>query len=323
VTRLPDALHAAWYSNRLGAHPDGLARKEILVTRSLDGVSWSAPVAATDSRAWSFYPSLARTPAGPFHLAWMRWHLLPEGCIYFDSAHCPGNPGCCTGTDRRIRHAASLDGLAWSEASAAEIAHGPMDELPSLVATSDGRLLVYFVSGYRAGDTRKRIHVAVHDGTSWAPPVPIAGLDPGDTDSDTFPHVAERGPGDFLMAFTRYDAAQGENYLHPSAETMSSTSQDGIGWTTPEVKSGPSPAKTDVFPWLWGDGRGGWSVLWVNEDGVTSLPVDGDFPADATSLAIPGYTPRLVPTPTPGIFWAAWVEGGEPTQKVKHRFLAR
>jgi hypothetical protein len=52
VTRRPDALCAALYSNRLGVHPDGLARREIFVTRSLDGETWSEPVAATDSHAW-------------------------------------------------------------------------------------------------------------------------------------------------------------------------------------------------------------------------------------------------------------------------------
>jgi hypothetical protein len=105
---------------------------------------------------------------------------------------------------------------------------------------------------------------------------------------------------------------------------MVSTSADGMVWTTPVVKSGPSPAKTDVFPYLHPDARGdGWSVLWMNGDGVTSVPVDGAFPGDATSLDLHGYTPRLVRTPTPGIDWGAWVEGVDPTQKVKHRFLAR
>jgi hypothetical protein len=321
VAHDPDGFYAAWYSNRLGVHSDGLARKEIFVTHSADGQNWSAPVAATDSQAWSFYPSLARDAGGGFHLAWMRWHLLPAGCIYFDSAHCPGSAGCCTGTDRRIVYNASSDGLSWSEASAAEISPGPDDEAPSLLAASDGRLLVYFMSGYRAGDTQRVLHVAVHDAGGWHAPVPVTGLD--STQNDTFPHVVERVPGSFLMAWTRYDRAQGENAFTPSAETMLSTSTDGLAWTAVRVASGPSPTRTDVLPWLFLDGSAWW-VLWLNEDGVVTLPVDGGlFPGDLEVLDIPGYSPRMVQTPTPGIFWATWVAGVDPTQQIQYRYLSR
>lgn len=322
VTRLPDALYAAWYSNRLGTHPDGLARKEIFVTRSTDGETWTAPQPATSSHSWSFYPSLAREAAGAFHLAWMRWLLLPAGCIYFDAAHCPGNPGCCTGTDRRILHNWSYDGLAWTEETAVEVSPGPADEAPSLVTASDGRLLVYFTSGYRAGDTQRVLRVAVRDATGWHPPAPLAGID--STQNDTFPQVVERAPGSFLMSWTRYDRAQGENAFHPSAETMLSTSADGLTWTAARVASGPSPTKTDVLPFLYPDhSRTTWSVLWVNEDGVVTMPVDGSFPADLATLDLPGYSPRLAPTPTPGIYWGVWVGGADPTQQIRYRFLAR
>ncbi|MFT3912613.1 MAG: sialidase family protein [Anaeromyxobacteraceae bacterium] len=321
VTRLPDALYAAWYSNRLGAHPDGLARKEILVTRSTDGKAWSTPVAATDAQAWSFYPSLAREPNGVFHLAWMRWRLLPEGCIYFDAAHCPGTPGCCTGTDRRIWQNVSFDGLAFDEASAIAISPGPDDQHPAMVATSDGRMLVYFTSGYRAGDTRRRIDVAVRDAAGWHAPVEAAGLASGS--NDAFPHVVERGPGEFLMAFTRHDLALGENVLDRSAETMLSTSADGLTWTAPVVASGPDAAHTDVFPWLFAERNGTWSVAWVREDGTVVRPVAGPFTGEPEHLPVPGYTPRIVRTPTPEIVWAVWVEGMEPTQQVRYRFLER
>jgi len=321
VTRQPDALYAAWYSNRLGTHPDGLARKEIFVTRSLDGERWSEPVPATDARAWSFYPSQAREAGGTFRLAWMRWRLLPDGCIYFDAQHCPGDPGCCTGTERRVLVNASFDGLAWDESNAVPVSPGPLDEVPSLLAASDGRLLVYFASGYRAGDTQRRIHVAVRDGTGWHAPVPVTGL--ATADHDTFPHVVERAPGAFLMAFTRYAFAQGDNLFHSSSETMLSTSTDGLAWTEPVAASGPSADHVDVFPWLFQERNGGWSVLWVREDGTVSLPVEGSFPGDLQTLPLPGYTPRLVRTPTPGIGWAAWVEGTDPTQKVKIQFLER
>ena len=56
-------------------------------------------------------------------------------------------------------------------------------------------------------------------------------------------------------------------------------STDGIAWTPARVASGTSPTKTDVLPYLYPDNSGTvWSVLWVNEDGVVTLPVDGTFP---------------------------------------------
>src|SRR5262249_18674165 len=189
---------------------------------------------------------LAREPTGTFHIAWMRWQLLPAGCIYFDASHCPGSAGCCTGTDRRVFINASFDGLSWSESNALQLSPGPSDEMPSLVATSDGRLLVYFVSGYRGGDTQRLLRVAVRDGAGWHGPFPLPGI--ASTQTAPSPHVAERSPGAFLMTWTRYDRAQGENVFHPSAETMLSTSADGIAWTAARVASGPSPAKTDVLP---------------------------------------------------------------------------
>ena len=64
-------------------------------------------------------------------------------------------------------------------------------------------------------------------------------------------------------------------------------------------------------------------MLWVNEDGVVALPVDGIFPADLAVLDIHGYSARLAPTPTPGIDWAVWVEGADPNQQVRTRLLAR
>lgn len=136
--------------------------------------------------------------------------------------------------------------------------------------------------------------------------------------------MVERGPGSFLMTWTRYDRAQGENAFHPSAETMLSTSVDGIAWTPARVASGPSPTRTDVLPYLYSDHPATiWSVLWLNEDGVVTLPVDGIFPRDLESLDLSGYSVRLAPTLTSDVDWAVWVEGSEPVQQVRYRFLPR
>ncbi len=317
------SLYAAWYSNRLGRHPSGRERKEIFVVRSTDGVTWTEPAQATENTEWSFYPSLAQSADGVFHLVWMRWRLLPQGCVP-DAPGCPGGPQCCTGTERRIVYDGSPDGVTWVHGQARELSPGPADELASLVAAADGRLLVYYVSGYRAGDTVRQIFRVAHDGTSWGAPILVNEVS-STLHHDTFPHVAERAAGGFLMTWTRYDLADGDNLFNYSTRTMISTSTDGLVWTPPVVLNGSSYATTiDVFPHLYPDhARQNWFVAWVTEAGVVDLPVAGTFPDDLAALDIPGYTPRIFPTATPGIYWAAWAEGTEPRQKVRYRFFAK
>jgi hypothetical protein len=138
---------------------------------------------------------------------------------------------------------------------------------------------------------------------------------------DTFPNVVERGPGDFLMTWTRYDVAEGSNLFNVSTQTMLSTSVDGINWTAPVALSSAT-ASIDVFPHLYPDhARQNWFVVWVTESGALDLRVGGSEPA--APIDIPGYTPRVLPTATPDIYWAAWAEGTEPTQKVRYRLLTK
>jgi hypothetical protein len=214
--------------------------------------------------------------------------------------------------------------LTWDPADAVEIAAGPADELPNLVAASDGRLLVYYVSGYRSGDTVRQIFVVVHDGAGWSTPQLVAAVS-SDLHHDTFPNVVEPSPGSFLMTWTRYDLADGDNLFNLSTRVMLSTSTDGLAWTAPvALNEATYLATIDVFPHLYPDhARQNWFVVWVTEAGTVDLPIAGTFPDDLANLAIPGYTPRIVPTATPGIYWAAWAEGTEPLQKVRYRFFAK
>jgi hypothetical protein len=165
VARSGEALWAAWYSNRAGLHPGGRERKEIFVARSLDGLGWTEPpVQVTDDPEWSFYPSLAQGADGAFHLAWMRWQLVPQGCV-------PDTALPCTDYASRIVYSRSPDGLTWSAADEVELSTGARDELPSLVEASDGRLLVYFVAPGGAPVTNQ-IFVAVRDAGAGTCPSP-------------------------------------------------------------------------------------------------------------------------------------------------------
>jgi hypothetical protein len=325
VARGGGALHAAWYSNRAGLHPSGRERKEIFATRSVDGVAWADPVQVTSDAEWSFYPSLAQGADGVFHLAWMRWRLLPDDCT--DASQGCVGPQCCTAYTSRILYNRSSDGIAWNSGNELELADGQpfgFAELPSVVAASDGRLLVFFTSPSGIVPTWD-VFVAVNDGVQWEPAVAVTGVNSA-TEHDTYPHVVERSPGSFLMTWTRWDPGVDPVVVSTTTKTMLSTSSDGLSWTTPVVASGPQTLH-NVFPYLYPDhARQSWSVLWNTESGVFTLAADPFDPASLGTLDIPGYTPRVAPSPTPGIYWAAWAEfvgTAVDTQKIRHRFFAR
>jgi hypothetical protein len=312
-------LWVAWYSNRLGRHASGRERKEIFVSRSRDGLSWTTPAQATQSDEWSFYPSLAQDASGAIHLAFMRWHLRPLGCV-------PGATGAsaCTGIEKRILHSRSNDGLAWDAGAAEEVTQGPYDEVPTLLRTSDDRLFLYYVSGYRQGNTNKEIYLRVRAGASWDAARPVAGVQSA-TEHDTYPHAAQTAANSFYLTWTRFDASAGDVLIHASMQTMFATSSDGMTFSTPTLVSRDANMPVvDVFPYLYSNhARSEWSIVWVTPTGTVSLPVTGTYPNDSVRLDLPGYTPRIAPTPTPGVYLAVWVEGTEPTQKVKYRFFSR
>jgi hypothetical protein len=332
---LDGSLFAAWYSNRNGTQEDGLEDKEVFLVRSTDALSWTdPPIQLTRSSAWAFYPSLTQDRSGAFHLAWWRVILLPPGCT----------PAVdCTGTDNRIVYKSSPDGIAWDLDAEVEITAGPGDWLPSIVHDRIGdRLLVYFAAVARdangdvdLGEATTRIYVVIHEGGAWSPPARLSGVNP-DTSHNTYPHVVQRDDGVFQMTWTRYDAGAGSDVLQvleePSTDTMFSTSTDGLTWSAPVVMSdgGAGPA-IDVFPYLYADHAGArWYVTWRTTalggagGAAVELPVGAAYPGDLVERPeIAGYTGRVLATPTPDVFWAVWVRGPAPAQKVEHRFFAK
>ena len=333
VLRAADgSLYAAWYSNRNGSQPDGREDKEIFLSRTTDGAMWTdPPVQVTRDDEWSFYPALAQGGDGAVHAVWWRVRLIPQGCT----------PAVdCTGTDNRIVHKRSPDGVTWQLDAETEIASGPGDWLPSVVYDSVAdRMLVYFAAVVRDaagntdfGETITRIYVVIDDGNGWSAPARLVGVNP-DTSHNTYPHVAQRADGTFVMTWTRYDSSAPSNVLQvimeASTETMYSTSVDGISWTTPITLSGGSAeGAVDVFPWLHSDHAGAqWYVTWLSAttSGVTvEMPVDGTYPDDRVERPeLAGYTARVVATATPGVFFAAWVEGNDPVQSVIGRLFTK
>jgi len=312
-------LHVAWYSNRNG--PDV---REIFLARSSDGRTWTdPPIQVTRSPQFSFYPSLVQDTAGTFHLAW--WRLVPIS----------GG-----GTTNRILYKSSPDGVSWDLDREVTVADGPGDWLPSLVHDRvANRLLVYFASPVRdaAGQVDlaervTRIYVAIDAGSGFGPPRRLAGVNPDDS-HNTYPHVVPRQDGQFLMTWTRYDAAAPNDVLQvigePSTQTLSSTSADGVNWTPPVVMS--DPAAVDVFPHLYPEQTGpAWRVLWqtASASAPTGATVEmvagGRYPDDLVPRPeIVGYSSFMLPTATPDIYWGVWVNGESGRQKIRYAFFRR
>ncbi len=328
------SLHAAWYSNRNGTLPSGQEDKEVFLVSSYDGRTWTEPAQVTSGAGFAFYPSLAQSDDGDFHVAWFERTLLPYGC----------NPSVdCFGHENRILYKRTADPASWLTSAAETVTLGPGDWLPSLVHDRAGdRMLAYFAAIARDDDgdptlseTRTRLFVSVKTrGGSWGAPTLLAGVNDADH-HNTYPFVLQDGSGAFWLVWTRYPATSGNDILQvivePATDTLFATSTDGISWTAPVMTSdsGAGPA-TDVFPTIFVDREeGSKHVAWLTTDFVDSgstveIFAGGTYPDAAVARPeIEGYTGKIVETATPGVFWGAWVGGDDPTQKIEHRFFTR
>lgn len=323
-------FYAAWYSNRNGKQADGLEDKEIFLSSSADGETWSdPPIQLTRHARFAFAPSLAQDDAGAFHLAYWRVIPTPDGCV-------PG-VNCNGGTNNRIFYKSSPNGVDWNLDAETSIAGGPGDWLPSIAHDRVGRRrLIYWASPTRdaSGHTdlaqrTLRIYVSINPGTGWSFPQRVTGEVNQDATHNTYPFVVQRADGQLVMTWTRYAATAPSDPLQVirerTTETMVATSMDGVSWTGAAAVT--SNTEVDVFPSLYLDPAGaGWNVLWLSGAGGTGATVEAPAagPYDTTARPeIHGYTARVVPTATAGTFLAAWVNGPDGRQKIRRGFFSR
>lgn len=326
-------LVALWYSNR-GTAMAGPLDKQIYATHSTDGTIWSTPVPvsrATAGTDWSFAPSVTQGPNGSVLAAWWNVHLLPDGCTPMVN---------CTGTRNTVLASTSQDTVQWTPPE--QVLTGAGDWLPSIAYDpAAARTLVYFAATARSSDgsvdlaqTTSRLFVAIKTGASWSSAIPLTGVDASNT-HQSYPFVVRTAAGSYRMTWTRFSAmgiAGGplDVLSTPTTETMVATSSDGIAWTNVRVVSEATGTFVDVFPTLHANHAGSaWSVMWETTDGAVSghtveLPFEGAYPKDrALRPELAGYTPRAIATATPGVFWGVWVDGSEPTQRVRSRFFTK
>lgn len=302
----PGVMLVAWFSDRGG-------NSDIYVASSTNGAAFSAPTRVTTSSAGDFYPNLLLDDQGTYHLVWFRWTSILVGNIW---------------------HNTSRDGLTWNPSTEEQVTSlaNVDDWVPSITQRSDGTLLVYFVSAKRdGGSATNEIYVASKSPSqsSWAPAVRIASVN-SPLEHDHLPFVARTGDR-LSMVWTRNDLRQSVPWLNPKADLFTATSTDGINWTEPARITNDRGDIVNVFPALYLNFTGTWSLVFLSSRegapkvfalelaNATRYP---DGLVGVTQLPA-GYSHRIAPTTTPGVFLGVWVQGPEGAQDIYYRYFKR
>ena len=303
------SLFVAWFSDR-GGNPD------IYITRTRDGREWSAPVRVTTNAGGDFYPSLLQDEQGTFHLVWFRWTAPFRGNIWYNS---------------------SSDGLTWDPAREVQVtrASDVDDWVPSLARAADGTLLVYFVSERRwpSATPTSDLYVAVKrpQSADWDPVVGVSGVN-SPTEGDHLPFATRTGDR-ITLVWVRHDRNQLLPWADPppKSDLFYATSPDGLTWTTPQRITNEAGTVVNLFPELYQDLQGQWSILWLStregSPGVFELPLANSdrYPQGIVrnTLVPAGYSHRIVATSRPGVYLGVWVQGPEGAQDIYYRFFRK
>jgi hypothetical protein len=299
-------LFVAWFSDRGG-------NADVYLTNTANGREWSAPVRVTTSAEADFYPTLFQDDQGTFHLTWFRWEAFFRG---------------------HIRYNRSADGLTWdpdSEVAVTTTANVD-DWVPTITQAVDATLLVYFVSEARdAANPTNEIYVARRrpGALNWEPAVPVAAVNSA-TEHDHLPFVARTGDR-ITLVWVRHDVTEAIPWLSRKTSLFYSTSSDGLAWSIPARITNDAGNVLHMFPALYPSLQGEWSFLWLStRSGAPqvlelALANADRYPAAIVANVLPGtgYSHRVAPTTTPGVYLAAWVAGPDGAQDVYYRFFRK
>jgi hypothetical protein len=129
------------------------------------------------------------------------------------------------------------------------------------------------------------------------------------------------------LAWDPYDATAGvpwdsvQTGAHIALRTSTPT-----GWTDPRDVTLRDPAAVSAFPTLYVDHADQWHVAWLAASATGQAVVEQPLAAltgAPSPLPIDGYSPRIVATPTRGVFLAAWVAGVPPDHQIVVRVFAK
>lgn len=298
------SMVVAWFSDRDGSG-------DIYITRTQDGVTWAPAVRVTTSIDGDFYPQLYQDAQGTFHLVWFRWYALNRG---------------------HILHNTSANALTWDPGLEDTVTTdaGVDDWVPSVTGAGDS-LLVFFVSDERdAINPTSEIYVTSRRGQgAWTSPVPVPGINSA-TEHDHLPFAARVGAG-YTLVWVRHDTSQPAPWLNPppTSHLYVSTKPDGSPWLAAAAITNDAGPVVNVFPEIYRRQNGAWTIAWLSTRlgpaKVFELPLANVnmYPTGIRENASlpPGYSHRIAPTPTPGVYLGAWVQGPEGSQEIYYRFF--
>ena len=298
------SIYVAWFSESAG--------NDILISRTTDGAEWTAPMHVTTGAATDFGPSLTQDAAGYIHAVWFRWAgATPPGRIVHNRSIAPD------------------DGLAWDARGEVDVTHasGTDDWVPSLTADVTGTLVVAFARNTCASPTCYGIAIATSvGGDAWTDPA-IVAVPAGSGVEHHLPAIANVD-GVLRLAWTAFDdtAAAPWDGLTTGAHIELFTSSSGATWTDRREVTARDPAAVSLFPTLYADHSGAWHVAWLAADAAgqsaVEVPIDA-LGATPSTLPISGYSPRIIATPTPGVYLAASVEGTATNREIMVSVFAR
>ena len=299
-------MWVAWFSDR-GSNPD------IYITSTTDGSDWGPPVRVTTSADGDFNPSLFQDAQGTFHLTWFRWSAPFVGHIWYNS---------------------SPDGRTWNQSNEIQVTTEPNvdDWVPTMTQAADGRLLIYFVSEAREpANPTSEMYVASKrpSDPAWNVPAALSGLNSA-TEHDHLPFAARTG-SQITLVWVRHDQSEALPWLNHKSDLYYATSTDGLAWSAPAKITEEAGAVVNLFPALYPKIDGNWAMVWLSTrpgaPTVFELPLTGagQYPNGVvTNSSLPaGYSHRIAPTSTPGVYLGVWVQGPEGSQDLYYRFFAQ
>jgi len=163
----------------------------------------------------------------------------------------------------------------------------------------------------------------------WTAAMPAAGLNSA-SEHDHLPFAARVGQ-EIALAWVRHDDSQALPWLNAKSDVWLARSADGLSWSSPVRVTKAAGSVVNLFPGLFLDEDGATFVNWLStrqaEPRPFQLPLAqaGRYPEGVSRIEGPGsgYSHRLTPTITPGVWIAVWVSGSEGSQDVHYRFFER
>jgi hypothetical protein len=265
-------IYMAWFSDRGG-------NADIYLISSQDAKSWTEPVAIVQGGGGNFYPSLAQTDDGTFHLTWFRIDIKRRAI--------------------RVWYVNSKDAATWSEPRAMTPDES-YNWVPTIEAAGDTVWIVW--SGNKTGNKDIFLVESNDRGRTWQEPAQVTNH----PFHDDLPNIARKPDGSLIIVWTRHEPGKGD-YLSNTSEIHYAISKDGKAWSEPVALTHNDYA--DTIPEVYSNlDESEFFAVWCSVKGLFDLPL-ADIKAEPKHILdsdVGGYSLRLLPL-TKDDYLVVWV----------------